>query len=53
MAYIQTAVGDSVVYLGVKVYVVDHKGNKEVHLTVHDGEESYPTTSFVIPSSAL
>ena len=43
MAYIVTAEGDSVVYLGVKVYIEDHGDNKkEVHLTVHGREEEYP-----------
>ena len=43
MAYIKTAEGNSVVYLGVKVYIEQHNDNKkEVHLTVHDREEEYP-----------
>ena len=43
MAYIKTAEGNAVVYLGVKVYIEQHNDNKkEVHLTVHDQEEEYP-----------
>ena len=43
MAYVVTAEGGSVVYLGVKVYIADHGDDKkEVHLTVHDREEEYP-----------
>ena len=42
MAYVKTAEGDSVAYLGVKVYIEQHGETKEVHLTVHDREEQYP-----------
>jgi len=42
MEYKTTAEGESVVYLGVKVYVAAQNGKKEVHLTVYDREEAYP-----------
>ena len=43
MAYAVTAQGDSMVLLGVKVYIEDHGDNKkDVHLTVHDREARAP-----------
>ena len=42
MDYKTTAEGESVVYLGVKAYVVSLGTKKEVHLTVYDREEAYP-----------
>jgi hypothetical protein len=41
MDYKTTAQGNSIVYLGVKVYV-DESYKREVHLTVYDREEDYP-----------
>ena len=42
MAYTTTGEGDSVVYLGVKVYFEENTSGKELHLTVFDREERYP-----------
>ena len=42
MSYAKTGEGDSVVYLGVKVYIAEHGGKRQVHTTVFDREESYP-----------
>ena len=41
MEYKKTAEGEQVVYLGVKVYVMSYDGQREVHTTVYDREESY------------
>ena len=42
MEYKITGSGDSVVCLGVRVYILDRKGSREVHTTVRDREEDYP-----------
>ena len=42
MDYKTTGEGDSVVYLGVKVYIHRDGEKQEVHTTVYDREESYP-----------
>ena len=42
MAYTTTGEGNSVVYLGVKVYIEESDSRKELHLTVYDREERYP-----------
>jgi hypothetical protein len=42
MSYTKTAEGASVVYLGVRSYLEEHQGKKELHLTVYDREEQYP-----------
>ncbi len=42
MEYKITSSGESVVCLGVKVYITESNGAREVHTTVHDREEDYP-----------
>ena len=42
MEYKKTAEGESVVYLGVKVYIMKSGEQREVHTTVYDREEAYP-----------
>ena len=42
MEYKQTSEGESVVYLGVKVYILKRDEHREVHTTVYDREEAYP-----------
>ena len=42
MDYKKTAEGESVVYLGVKVYIMKRGDQREVHTSVYDREESYP-----------
>ena len=43
MEYKTTSSGESVVYLGVRVYIQEHEnGQRVVHTTVHDREADYP-----------
>ena len=42
MEYKKTAEGESVVYLGVKVYIMNSGEQRGVHTTVYDREETYP-----------
>ena len=42
MEYKTTGLGESVVYLGVKVYIKETNGQRELHTIVHDREEEYP-----------
>ena len=42
MEYKKTAEGESVVYLGVKVYIMISGEQREVHTTVYDREEAHP-----------
>ena len=42
MEYKKTGEGDSVVYLGTKVYILKSGEHREVHTTVFDREEAYP-----------
>ena len=60
MKYVKTAEGDSVVYLGVRVYVAQTTGRNELHTTVYDREFSYPyhivrypDSTSVVPSQQL
>ena len=52
MEYVMTAEGDSVVQLGVKVYVFNQGDRKELHTTVFDREENYTSHIVITPSSA-